>query len=202
MRVVALVILGLTIFINRAWSADILVIGDSLAMGIGYMIAHQNHHVTNAAIGGSGLVRPDIYDWPRQLPRLLANGRFDFAVVALGTNDRGLPIGRHDFNSEEWRAAYAGRVRRIMEMLENRHLATLWLGPPCLMPGAGDTYAQIITDLQRESSLAYPNIHFVSMREWTSNGDTCLRTIRLRDGIHFTNAGYHMLAERVSEVLF
>ena len=36
----------------------------------------------------SGLARPEVYDWPATVPKILASNAYDVIVVMLGANDR------------------------------------------------------------------------------------------------------------------
>ena len=71
----------------------VLVIGDfmaaSLSKGLTDAYAQNaNIVVTDASNGSSGLVRQDHYNWPAELPGLVAAQKPDAIVVMIGANDR------------------------------------------------------------------------------------------------------------------
>jgi len=85
---------------------------------------------------GSGLARPDSYDWPATLRTLLPTlPDRATVVVALGGNDaqtltstsRSAPA--IDFGSSAWPSAYAARAGALMDTIVASGHPLIWIGP-------------------------------------------------------------------------
>jgi hypothetical protein len=115
------------------------------------------------------------------------------------------------FRTEEWRAAYAARAAKILTLLNNAGLRVIWCGNPIARSPVYSADMNYINDIYAEETARF-GARFVPL--WTAIADEQGRyaaygkgragtTQRLRgdDGIHFTAAGYELIAEKLIELL-
>ncbi len=197
----------------------VMVIGDfmagALAKGLNEAYEENANVLTiDANNGSSGLVRDDFYDWPAALPDLVAEQKPDVILVLIGANDR-QPIatasGSHEPGTEEWRAAYGGRVSAFASALVATEKPVLWAGLPPVRQNAMARDYSAFNGIVREQ-LDGKGVRFVE----TWNGfadeegqfvavgpDVGGQSVQLRadDGINFTRAGQRKLAYFVEQPL-
>jgi hypothetical protein len=120
------------------YDSRVLVIGDSLGIDLGWgfsgpLLAHDRLSVIDDAIGSSGLVRSDYYDWPQHLREDVAATRPDVVVAMFGANDQQAietSKGLVQPGSLNWNRAYAARVRQIGSIVRSAGAALVWIGLP------------------------------------------------------------------------
>ena len=77
---------------NTSGVVTIAVIGDSMADGFWgglYRQTHNDRGINLLQLGknGTGLGHPAKYDWIKAMPEIVAQGKPDIAIIALGIND-------------------------------------------------------------------------------------------------------------------
>ena len=145
----------------------VLVIGDfmaaSLSKGLTDAYAQNaNIVVTDASNGSSGLVRQDHYNWPAELPGLVAAQKPDAIVVMIGANDRQTmdsETGSQVLGTEGWRTAYRGRVSALADALKATGKPVLWAGlapvRPSNMARDYSTFNGIVREAVEEKGLSF-----------------------------------------------
>jgi hypothetical protein len=197
----------------------VVVFGDSQAQGIAgglqrVLIDDPRYKVLNRSKPGAALVHSDS-EWLAPIENFLDKDKAGISVVMFGANDR-LDMRDEDghylhFRSDEWRAAYARRVDRILTTLTGAGLKIVWCGNPIARSPAYSADMSYINDIFA-ASVAHFGGEFLPLwtvvaddqGQFTAYGaDRSGVTERLRndDGIHFTAAGYELIAERVISVL-
>ena len=192
----------------------IVVFGDSqaagLARGLQRVLAEDpRFRVLNRTHAGASLVH-DEQEWLAPVETFAAREKADIAVVMFGANDRiDMREGRATlrFRGEEWRAEYTARIDRILDQLAAAGLRVLWLGNPI---ARSERYSEDMSYINELYAEAIARHGFQFMPLWTvvadENGqyaaygkDRVGVTQRLRgvDGIHFTAAGYELIAEKI-----
>jgi S-formylglutathione hydrolase FrmB len=82
---------------------------------------------------GTGLARPDNFDWPKQLTKLLANYRPHLVIAQFGGNDS-QPLeadgGMVQPGTPEWDADYTQRVKRVAAQVQASGAKMIMLGMP------------------------------------------------------------------------
>ncbi|SBW19281.1 protein of unknown function DUF459 [Candidatus Protofrankia californiensis] len=190
----------------------LLVTGDSLSDGLGPMLASASAgtiHADTDTRSGTGLVRPDFFDWAGHAREQIANRDPEAIVVALGGND-GQAITMPDGSvlrtgSPEWCAEYRRRAVAILRIWsDGGRRRVYWTSlPPTREPTLNGYFRQlraITTDAVRE----VPGARFVNIDDRLSkNGeyssyltDDHGRTVlaRTRDGVHLTLDGARIAA--------
>ena len=124
----------------------VLLVGDSLMrVGVGPVLKavlkdKLDADVVEQAKSATGLARPDVYDWPRELAPVLEGQHFTVAVVYLGTNDCQALHGRDAaepiaYGTPAWDSAYRQRLRDFAAELCAAVDKVLWLAlPPMRSP--------------------------------------------------------------------
>lgn len=149
---------------------------------------------------GSGITRPFVIDWAK-LPALqVRTYRPDATVISLGMGDsRGL--GDAPCCGEDWIAAYAERVRRIMRAyVRGGDGAVVWLNLPFssnpeLWPAEAGVNAAIARAAAGFTRVDVVDLHAIFTpdgafhRYLFVDGQRTDTRIRTADGIHITRAG-------------
>lgn len=119
-----------------AGTGKVTVAGDSISVGIGTQLRAQLPEREVKVIGesGTGLARPDSFDWPARLEALARDFPPEVLVLSLGSNDaQDLvdPSGQLVAPLQDepaWDAEYAARLARSFDAFEGTGVTVLWLG--------------------------------------------------------------------------
>ena len=197
----------------------VVVFGDSQAQGVAgglqrVLIDDPRYKVLNRSHPGAALVHSES-EWLGPITGFVDKDKAEIAVVMFGANDR-LDLRDEDgkyvhFRSDEWRAAYARRVDRILTALSGARLKIIWCGNPIARSPQYSADMSYINDIF-SGEVSHFGGEFLPLwtviannqGQFTAYGpDRSGVTERLRndDGIHFTAAGYELIAERVISVL-
>lgn len=206
-----------TVFVpSAARPARLWVAGDSLVETVGAAIVNEA-----AATGviearfdvqySSGLARPELFDWRREVAAQLAATPADIVVFMVGANDgQAIRIGDDfaPFGSAEWDDQYSARVDALMDQLAASTASVYWLGLPVAADEERAARFAAMNDIYSAAASTRPGVTFIDVFErfaGLDGGYTALlpdaagRLIRARDpdGIHFTPAGAEMVADLV-----
>jgi hypothetical protein len=195
------------------------VVGDSvagdLARGLHKLVAAGHRHkVVKFTKPATGLMRDDVYDWAGALRGFLGKTKLDVIAIIIGGNDRQSIWkngGRLDHGTPEWRAEYARRIARFMDVLAKSGAKVYWVGLPVVRSGAMSRDYRRINAIQREQALRH-GFTYVSLWEafadaegnYTSFGpsiDGVKRRLRKNDGMHFSLDGELLLAHVVARAI-
>jgi hypothetical protein len=220
--IAALVFLSMGVVAARADDdasvKKVVVFGDSQAQGVAgglqrVLIDDPRYKVVNRTHPGAALVHSDS-EWIVPIQSFVDKDNAQVAVVMFGANDR-LDL-REDgkyihFRTDDWREAYTKRVDRILTALTGAHLKIVWCGNPIARSAQYSADMVYINDIF-SGEVSHFGGEFLPLwtviadnqGQFTAYGpDRSGVTERLRndDGIHFTAAGYELIAERVISVL-
>ena len=192
----------------------IVVFGDSqaagLARGLQRVLAEDpRFRVLNRTHPGASLVH-DESEWLAPIAQFAEREKADIAIVMFGANDRiDMREGRTTlrFRSPEWRAEYTARLDTLLDRLAAAQLRVLWLGNPI---ARSERYTEDMSYINELYADAITRHGFQFVPLWTVVADESGNytaygkdragvTQRLRgvDGIHFTAAGYELIAEKI-----
>jgi uncharacterized protein len=197
----------------------IVVFGDSQAQGLAVglqrvLLEDAHYRVLNRSHPGAALVH-DSREWLRPVERFTAHEKADIAVVMFGANDR-LDMREEDgdylhFRTQAWRQAYAARADEILKLLADAKLKIVWCGNPIARSPVYSADMKYINDIYAGEAAKF-GAKFLSL--WDAVADDEGRftaygkdregtTERLRtdDGIHFTEPGYELIAEKIVGIL-
>jgi Protein of unknown function (DUF459) len=149
----------------------VLVVGDSLGIDLGWgftpALDSQSHlTVIDDAVGSSGLVRNDFYDWPAHLRADVAATHPDVVVTMFGTNDQqsfSTPNGVVEIGTTGWSRLYAARVREIATIVRRAGATLVWVGLPRMGPQSvlGTQFVTHLVALDRSTVTKLPRATFV-----------------------------------------
>jgi hypothetical protein len=197
-------------------------VGDSMADGLWgafFRLAGRNRCgddqllLIRAAKNGTGLARPDHFDWNTELAGLLAREQPDVVFASIGLNDRQDFIApdkqRFHYGTEGWLAAYRGNVSDFYASAAATGAPVLVVGLPNLKDEKLDAHATLVNGIYAEPSA--PGVTYLEPFRLTKpdGGYTSFgpnvggQTVQLRaaDGVHFTPAGYDVVAAQFGPAL-
>jgi uncharacterized protein len=198
----------------------IVVFGDSQAAGLArglqrVLVEDPHYRVLNRTHPGAALVHGE-REWLEPEERFVAGGeKADIALAMFGANDR-LDMRLDDgaylhFRTPAWRRVYAARIDRILALLVKAGLKIVWCGNPIARSPVYSADMRYINALYAGEVRRFGG-EFVPLwgvvaddaGHYTAFGkDREGTTERLRgdDGIHFTLAGYEVIAEKLLGVM-
>lgn len=195
----------------------LFIFGDAFAGGLWAGMnriakGHPRLKINGRYREGSGLARPNIYDWKTRLPRTLENRNIDIAVIFIGANDaQDMRVNGEYlvFNSPEWKAAYSANVETMINQLSERNIAIYWLEQAPVAPEVLDFRLKSISEIHRRLAAKH-GIRFVKLRaSFTTADGKYIKTganiygniarLRTHNGIRFIKAGNNKLASIVLE---
>jgi hypothetical protein len=193
----------------------ILSIGDAIGGGLGAGLARTtepggDYDVSIRFNEESGLARPEVYDWPATVPKILEGNDYDVIVVMLGANDRQTirdGAMRYDFGTPEWTATYTSQANLLLDQLAAAKARVIWVAPPPMKDPEYDAAMRSIAALQKElverRGMAYLDLRPQFTNPDGSYTDTFTDAtgnavkLRGRDGISFFKSGNNRMGELV-----
>jgi hypothetical protein len=197
----------------------VAVFGDSQAQGIAaglqrVLLNDPRFHVINRTHPGASLTHAES-EWLGPVEHFVAHEQADVAIVMFGANDRldmrDPKLGYLHFRSDTWHDAYAAKADQILTLLKGANLKIIWCGNPIARSPSYSADMNYINDIydaevSKFGGLFFPlwSIIVDDSGQFTAYGkDRNGTTERLRgdDGIHFTAAGYEVIADKLVALL-
>ncbi|MGH9303598.1 MAG: SGNH/GDSL hydrolase family protein [Acidimicrobiales bacterium] len=194
----------------------ILEIGDSLGEDLGFGMSDVLGHdrlvrIIAAAVGDSGLARPDYYNWPAHLAVELHRYHPQAVVVMLGGDDGQSFIdnGRYvGFGTALWHKVYSRRVARLMNEATGAGAHVFWVGMPIMGSPALSHEMMLENQVFAQQALAHKGAGYFSCWRLFANAegryaqyleDSSGHLVMERDpdGVHLTGAGADRLASAI-----
>jgi len=202
---------------TNAQKLRVVVVGDSLAAGIGYFAERVFKpffvDVVKQGRISTGLARPDYFDWQRQMQVIVDRYRPDLTIVMVGENDNQdlqAPGGAtvQEIGQPGWADTYTQRVEAFARTASSRKGHVVWVGLPITRDENRWPITQRLNQIYQAVADRLPNVTFVDTwrifskdgryTAYYRDGDT-VRLIREADGIHFTADGYTLLMAQVAQ---
>lgn len=191
----------------------VVVVGDSMmAVGLApYLLrelsAMPGITVVKAVHSGTGLARPEVFDWFEQYPLLVGAVKPDLIICAIGANDaQSFMLGKKAiaFGSEDWVHEYQRRVTAFVETIAPGDTPLLWMALPSMRNDKFSRHVRQLNDIVKDTLSRKPNITWLESNpllgggentyvEFQPNAQQKLERLRQVDGVHLSMAG----AERV-----
>jgi hypothetical protein len=197
----------------------VLVVGDSQAQGLAGGLQRQfrgdaSCRVIDRSRIATGLCSPARFDWPAAAAGIGEAERGAIAVVMFGANDRP-PVRVHgqidDKLAAAFTASYGAHVRTIVEGLRRSCMAVIWVGHPIVRDPAYAEDMALLNRLYARQSMAAGADWFPSWplfidadgnyAPYGKGPDGQTTRLRADDGVHFTGAGYDVLARALLPVI-
>ncbi len=197
----------------------VLVLGDSIMITVGPVIKKDiASQLDGAAVVkaklATGLARPDVFDWVKELKRMTADHHYDFAVLMLGTNDS------QDFaedgqiltyGTSGWVKAYNHRLDQLMTETCKAAAKGLWIGLPPMRSEAFNRKAVRINSWAEKQVERHPCMQYVSSDKVVGDKkgrytsylkiDDHMEKVRMVDGIHVTARGGSLISAALLDLM-
>lgn len=197
----------------------VVVVGDSLAAGLGYFAERVFRprlvRVSRQGRISTGLARPDYFNWPLAMRRIVDAFDPDLVIVMLGENDhqsiQTVSGGRlAQLGTPDWPAAYRDRVLQLMRIATSRGAKVVWAGLPMSSNDGWSEHSQRQNAIFELAAGISPNVAYFDAWErfrsprtgdYTAYFREGSRVILIRggDGLHFNAIGYTILAREIAE---
>jgi len=156
---------------------------------------------------GTGLARPDVYDWPAAVSNEMATVNPDVVVFVFGANDDQDIVSdghRYVLQSPAWQQEYALRVNQLLAETASGTRQVIWLGIPAMRRPRLNQTKDLINQIVQAAAAAHPDVSYLdvgSLVDGPGNSFSTYRTsaggqtvaVRDADGIHLTLAGAGLL---------
>ena len=188
--------------------------GDSMmAVGLSEVLLrsaaqNKNLQMVKAFRSGTGLARPEVFDWMSEYPAMIGDTHPDTVIVSIGAND-GQDFLEDEkplkFGSPEWITIYQQRVQQFLDLLIAQGTHVIWVGlPPMKAPGYNARIA-LINRITYAIVSSNPNAVWWNpalyigdangqYRDFAPQPDGKVKRIRAADGIHMSNEGADLLS--------
>jgi hypothetical protein len=196
-----------------------LLIGDSLMATVGptlrtSIVSELKGQANLVTKVGTGLARPDFFDWQKTLRDTASRHRYDSIFIMLGTND-GQSIVDHGspvpYGTRRWVTLYRERLNQFMTTACSQAKQVYWLGLPPMRENKLHRKAEMINILVRNVVGKHDCMQFISLKPALVDDDGSFTAyvrqdsqdikVRSSDGIHFTQKGSQMVANYVLKVV-
>jgi len=185
---------------------SILVVGDSLAVGVGMTLESAFEGLCKVRVKAmgkvsSGLDSPAFYDWQLVLKKVLDTERFDLVVLMMGAND-----AHNCSGSQAWGQAYESKFSELLKIPAQKHILTLVMSLPPMREPHFSERVRVTNEAIRNASHLFPeNCVYIDTfcpfldtdglytEGICANGEW--KKARAADGVHFTMEGYHFLSK-------
>jgi uncharacterized protein len=199
-------------------SAQVALVGDSMmAVGLAPVLRRSVPRESSARFvrayrSGTGLGRPDVFNWPVQYPQLIGAARPGLVICAIGANDaQNFQVNGnvYFFGTPAWKQMYAERVRDFAKLLTRDGARVLWIGMPVMRESGFSRRMASINVLVKEVLAEFPQITWVDPNPYIAGSggsfeqyrqDQRGKLVRLRadDGIHLSEDGAAYLLPAIS----
>jgi len=185
----------------------VTVAGDSISVGIGVALRDEldnEYDVKVIGDGGTGLARPDNFDWPARLAELARDFPPEVLVLSLGSNDaQDLTDGSGNVvalrrDEAEWEAEYRRRLEASVDPFAATGTQVVWVGHV-------RTEDEDVADTNRQihriaTEVAAERDWMVSedLAELTGSGDDETSDCLISDGLHLELECYQLAAEGIT----
>ncbi len=187
----------------------VVLAGDSMmAVGLAPALtrglsADKQVRLIRAYRSGTGLSRPEVFDWLVQYPQMVGREKPQLVICSMGANDaQNVQVGKQvlKFGTPEWDAFYTARLTGYMDMITREQVRVLWIGMPAMRDAPFARKMSRMNELTRAVLSRYPTATWLdpnpSLGYASGTYEQYLRTergrlVRLRgdDGIHVTDDG-------------
>ncbi len=195
----------------------IALTGDSMmAVGLAPAITRglgvdKRVQLVRAFRSGTGLSRPEVFDWLDRYPRMLGEVRPDLVICSMGANDaQNVQVGREvlRFGTPEWDAFYLQRLDDFLNLITADNTRVLWVGMPVMREKGFSRRMAHMNELVQQALQAHPSVQWLdpnpalgyadnAFAQYRANARGKLVKLRADDGIHMTDEGAGFLVEPI-----
>jgi hypothetical protein len=169
---------------------------------------------------GTGLARPEVFDWQSEYPAMLkdamlksalaADEKPEVVVVAIGANDgQGFVEDgvTYPFGTAAWQAIYQRRVQAFLAMLEADGATVVWIGLPPMKSDSYDAKIALVNRIDYAVVSASPKAVWFSSAGLLGDANGrfqdygqvrgSMTRLRQADGIHLSDDGATLLSAKL-----
>ncbi len=197
----------------------VLVTGDSLTESLGPTITNTAPGTVRAQTEtrfGTGLVRPDFFDWAAHARDQVTARSPELVIVAMGGNDgQGITLPDRTVlpaGSAEWEAEYQRRASVVMRIWTgNGARRLLWLSLPPARSNRLNGYFHRLNAATAAAAAGVSGASYLDLTPWLSHGGAYSDYLtaadgrdvlaRSRDGVHLTLDGARIAAAHVLDAV-
>jgi len=200
--------------------ATIAFVGDSMSDGLwgAFFRLTGNQHCSPGELAlirdaknGTGLARLDHFDWNAELDSLVAKNAPTLVFASIGLNDAQDLVmpdkTKFKLGSDAWLAQYKKNVADFYEHAGKGGAPVVIMGLPNLRDDGAEKHAELVNGIYHDVAAGERDVSVTYIEPWhmanddgsfasfgkNLNGQTV--QIRAPDGLHFTQAGYDVLAK-------
>jgi uncharacterized protein len=176
------------------------------------LIDDTRFKVLNRTHPGAAFVHGES-EWIAPIRKFQSQEKANIAIVMFGANDRldmregGAATYLH-FKTAQWRDEYARRTDIVLKTLVDGGLKVIWCGNPIARSETYSSDMSYINQIFAERAELF-GVQFLPLWQiaadeggkYTAYGKDLggvTRRLRADDGIHFTPAGYELIAEKIA----
>ena len=188
----------------------VTVTGDSIALGFGASLrtaVSTDWEVKNIAESGTGLARPDRFDWPDRLRTLARDFPPTVVVISLASNDAQdltdrtgkvvVPLA----NAAAWDAEYSARLAATFDAFASSSTRVVWIGHVRTVEDRVAKVNRHVHELAKAVAASRPFVDIADFSELLGVGDQVATRCLLKDGLHLTTECLDEAAAKLQPLL-
>lgn len=194
----------------------VALVGDSMmAVGLSSTLLREAPKYEDLVMvkmfrSGTGLARPEVFDWQTEYPAMLGTLRPDVVIVAIGANDgQGFVEDgvTYAFGSAGWSAIYERRVQAFLAMLEAAGATVVWVELPPMKSDDYDARIALVNRIDYAVVRSSPQAIWYSTAGIVGDGSGRFKDygevrgaaarLRRQDGIHLSDEGAVLVVEKL-----
>jgi hypothetical protein len=198
---------------------EVLLVGDSILRQTGPSLDDElgRDDVRNAAVNGSGLITPAVYDWQSAVPELLEGDPDVVVVLFVGNHtDVDVPLDPDgdaiEKGSPEFFDAWGAAAEQLAATLVDAGVEIRWVLPPPMLAPDNQAIADGLTAEFEAVAARHPEVVLVdadralagddgSFLAQVEDEDGEVVPLRAGDGVHLDDEGARRLAALIAESL-
>jgi lysophospholipase L1-like esterase len=173
----------------------VTVAGDSISVGLGAELRGVIDDGTVVKVigeGGTGLARPDVFDWPGRLEELARDFPPSALVFSVGSNDAqdltdisgNVVVTMSE--EEAWDTEYAARLAQVFDAFEGTDTEVVWVGHVRAADERMGDGNRRIHRLAEQVAAERPWVRVEDLGELLGSGEDEATDCLLDDGVHLT----------------
>jgi len=202
--------------VEAGHTRTVALAGDSMmAVGLSSTLLREGPQYKDIAFirafkSGTGLARPEVFNWQQEYPAMLQQRRPDFVIVAIGANDgQGFVEGgvTYQFGTQGWQDIYQRRVKAYIDMLTANGATVVWLELPPMKSPVYDARIALVNRIALTVVKSEPHAIWFSTAGIIGDGNGRFRdfgnvdgkAVKLRqgDGIHMSDEGGELITAKL-----
>lgn len=190
--------------------SKVTVAGDSISVGLGAALREEVDDgvvVKVIGSGGTGLARPDTFDWPARLEELARDFPPEVLVLSLGSNDAqdladagGATVATMA-DEDGWDEEYRARLARSFDAFAETGTRVVWVGHVRTEDDLVADTNRRVHDLATEVAASRDWVQVEDLAELTGSGGDSTSDCLISDGVHLSVECYGTAAGALADRL-